>query len=72
MNGVRVWVDGAPVIDNWKPHETALDFAPLGGGHHDLRVQYYQGDGGTSSGGHVRGKDRSPGSLGRTGLIKGN
>ena len=37
-DGVRVWVDGALVIDDWKPHETALDFAPLAGGHHDLRV----------------------------------
>jgi nitrous oxidase accessory protein NosD len=44
-DGVRVWVDGALVIDNWKPHESALDFAPLKGGHHDLRVQYYQADG---------------------------
>jgi hypothetical protein len=44
-DGVRVWVDGVLVIDNWKPHETALDFATLAGGHHDIRVQYYQGDG---------------------------
>lgn len=44
-DGVRVWVDGVLVIDNWKPHESALDFATLSGGHHDLRVQYYQGDG---------------------------
>ena len=44
-DGVRVWVDGALVIDDWKPHETSLDFAPLTGGHHDIRVQYYQGDG---------------------------
>src|SRR2546423_6471319 len=44
-DGVRVWVDSVLVIDDWKPHETALDFAPLAGGHHDLKVQYYQGDG---------------------------
>ncbi|HEY5022611.1 MAG TPA: NosD domain-containing protein [Gemmatimonadaceae bacterium] len=44
-DGVRVWVDGTLVIDDWKPHESALDFATLNGGHHDLRVQYYQGDG---------------------------
>ena len=42
-NGIRVWVDSALVIDNWKPHESALDFAPLTGGHHDFRVQYYRG-----------------------------
>jgi hypothetical protein len=44
-DGIRVWVDSALVIDDWKPHETALDFATLSGGHHDIRVQYYQGDG---------------------------
>jgi len=44
-DGVRVWIDGSLVIDNWTPHESALDFAPLKGGHHDLRVQYYQADG---------------------------
>ncbi|MDQ6690230.1 MAG: right-handed parallel beta-helix repeat-containing protein [Gemmatimonadota bacterium] len=44
-DGIRVWVDSAMVVDNWKSHETALDFATLNGGHHDIRVQYYQGDG---------------------------
>ncbi|HEX9310341.1 MAG TPA: NosD domain-containing protein [Gemmatimonadaceae bacterium] len=44
-DGVRVWVDGTLVIYDWKPHESAIDSAPLIGGHHDLRVQYYQGDG---------------------------
>ncbi len=67
-DGVRVWVDGALVIDDWKPHETALDFAPLSGGHHDIRVQYYQGDGWYELRLEiVRGKDRSPGSPGAHG-----
>ncbi|MFL5488899.1 MAG: NosD domain-containing protein [Gemmatimonadaceae bacterium] len=44
-DGVRVWVDGALVIDNWKPHESAVDTTRLTGGHHELKVQYYQGDG---------------------------
>ena len=44
-DGVRVWVDSVLVIDNWAPHESALDFATLQGGHHNIRVQYYQGDG---------------------------
>ena len=67
-DGVRVWVDGALVIDDWKPHETALDFATLDGGHHDLRVQYYQGDGWYELRlDIVRGKDRSPGSPGAHG-----
>ena len=67
-DGVRVWVDGALVIDDWKPHETALDFASLAGGHHDLRVQYYQGDGWYELRlDIVKGKERSPGSPGAHG-----
>jgi len=67
-DGIRVWVDGALVIDDWKPHETALDFAALAGGHHDLRVQYYQGDGWYELRLEiVRGHDRSPGSPGAHG-----
>ena len=44
-DAVRVWMDGALLVDDWKPHESALDFAAVKGGHHNLRVQYYQGDG---------------------------
>jgi parallel beta-helix repeat protein len=44
-DGVRVWVDGALAIDHWAPHGSALDFASLGGGRHEIRVQYYQVDG---------------------------
>jgi nitrous oxidase accessory protein NosD len=67
-DGVRVWVDGALVIDDWKPHETSLDFAPLSGGHHDIRVQYYQGDGWYELRlDIIRGHDRSPGSPGSHG-----
>ncbi|MEA2760772.1 MAG: hypothetical protein QOD47_56 [Gemmatimonadaceae bacterium] len=62
-DGVRVWVDGALVIDDWKPHETAIDFAPIAGGHHDIRAQYYQGDGWYELRVDiVKGKERSPGS----------
>ena len=67
-DGIRVWVDSTLVIDNWKPHESALDFAPLTAGHHDIRVQYYQGDGWYELRlDIVRGKDRSPGSPGAHG-----
>jgi parallel beta-helix repeat protein len=67
-DGVRVWVDGALVIDNWTPHESALDFSAMQGGHHDLRVQYYQADGWYELRLEiVRGKDRSPGSPGAHG-----
>ncbi len=67
-DAVRVWVDSALVIDNWKPHESALDFAPLTGGRHDIRVQYYQSDGWYELRVDiVRGRDRSPGSPGAHG-----
>ena len=63
-DGVRVWVDGALVIDDWAPHESALDFAALNGGHHDIRVQYYQGDGWYELRlDIVKGRNRSPGSV---------
>ena len=41
-DGVRVWVDGRMVIDNWVPHEAKIDTATLGAGRHDIRVEYYQ------------------------------
>lgn len=44
-DAVRVWVDGQLVIDRWTPHESAVDYAPIAAGRHDLRVQYYQVDG---------------------------
>ncbi|HEY7232672.1 MAG TPA: right-handed parallel beta-helix repeat-containing protein [Gemmatimonadaceae bacterium] len=44
-DAIRVWVDDALVIDDWTPHESRVDVAPLGGGHHQLRVQYLQVDG---------------------------
>jgi len=44
-DAVRVWVDGALVIDAWDPHESRVDEAPIAAGRHDLRVAYYQNDG---------------------------
>jgi alpha-L-fucosidase len=41
-DAVRVWVDGALLIDNWTPHESAVDVAPLGAGRHELKVEYVQ------------------------------
>lgn len=41
-DAIRVWVDGRLVIDHWQPHETMPDYATLGGGAHDVRVQYVQ------------------------------
>ena len=62
-DGIRVWVDGKLMIQNWQPHESALDYAPLGGGHHELRVEYYQADGWYELRVDIlRGRDRSEGS----------
>ena len=46
-DGIRVWVDGKLVIERWSTHESTLDEAPLAGGRHELRVQYYQNGGWT-------------------------
>jgi parallel beta-helix repeat protein len=64
-DAVRVWVDGQLAVDNWKQHESAVDFVALDGGHHDLRVQYYQLDSWYELKVDIlRGGDRSPGSPG--------
>ncbi len=44
-DGIRVWVDGQLVIDNWSLHGTAVDHASLSGGAHDLMIRYFQIDG---------------------------
>lgn len=44
-DAIRVWVDDSLVIDNWKPHESAIDTASISPGEHRLRVEYYQVDG---------------------------
>jgi hypothetical protein len=46
-DAVRVWVDGALVIDRWDPHGSEVDYAAIAGGRHELRVLYYQADGWT-------------------------
>jgi hypothetical protein len=43
-DGVRVWVDGLPVIDAWydyAAHEVTADYALVAGNHH-VRVEYYE------------------------------
>jgi len=44
-DAVRVWIDGVLAIDDWTPHESQVDYAPLSAGKHDLRVEYRQVDG---------------------------
>lgn len=47
-DGVRLWVDGKPCIDNWTMG-TASDSATLelSANYHDLRLEYEQGEGGS-------------------------
>lgn len=64
-DAVRVWVDDALAINDWMPHESAVDVAPLAPGRHTLRVQYSQVDGWTELRlDIVRGTERSRGSPG--------
>jgi parallel beta-helix repeat protein len=64
-DGVRVWIDGRLAIDDWTPHESAVDVAALVGGTHDIRVEYYQVDGWTELRlDIVRGTQRAGGSPG--------
>ena len=44
-DGVRVWVDGRLVIDNWDVHGTEIDTAPIAGGAHRLKVEYFEASG---------------------------
>src|SRR6267143_1339518 len=64
-DAVRVWIDGTLAIDDWTPHESRVDYAPLLAGKHDLRVDYRQVDGWVELRvGVIRGSARSPGSPG--------
>jgi parallel beta-helix repeat protein len=63
--GIRAWVDGQLVIDDWAPHGAKVDYAPIAAGRHQLRVRYYQPEGWTELRAEViRGASRSPGSPG--------
>jgi glucose/arabinose dehydrogenase/N-acetylneuraminic acid mutarotase len=46
-DGVRVFADGAPVINNWTPHSLTFDTGDivLGAGTHTFVVEYFQGFG---------------------------
>jgi nitrous oxidase accessory protein NosD len=46
-DAIRVWVDGALVIDRWDPHGSEVDYAEISGGSREVRVRYYQADGWT-------------------------
>lgn len=43
--GVRLWVDGQLLIDNWKPHNSEVDSATIAlvaGQKYDVRLDYYE------------------------------
>ncbi|MEX2272802.1 MAG: right-handed parallel beta-helix repeat-containing protein [Vicinamibacterales bacterium] len=44
-DGVRVWVDGVLVIDNWDIHGSEIDTAVVSGGAHTIRVEYFEATG---------------------------
>lgn len=44
-DGIRVWVDGRLVIDRWNIHESAIDRAPIPGGRHQVKVEYFEATG---------------------------
>jgi len=46
-DGIRVFVDGSLVIDRWSVHESTPDTVPIAAGRHDIRVEFFQGDGWT-------------------------
>ena len=49
-DGIRVWIDGKPVIDDWTAHASKQDQGTiaLSSGQHDLKVEYYE-EGGEAS-----------------------
>ncbi len=44
-DGVRVWVDGRLVVDNWDVHGSEIDTARMSGGAHTLKVEYFEATG---------------------------
>jgi len=46
-DGIRVFVDDRPVIEDWTVHESRVLEVPLSAGRHRIRVEYFQLDGWT-------------------------
>jgi parallel beta-helix repeat protein len=44
-DGIRVFVDGQLVLEDWSVHESRVRETPLAAGKHEIRVEYFQGDG---------------------------
>ena len=48
-DGVRLWIDGTPVIDIWSGINNVNNVAPVllkAGSTHDIKIEYYEGSGG--------------------------
>ena len=41
-DGVRVWVDGTVVLNEWEPHESKVDRVEITGGRRRLKLEYYE------------------------------
>jgi nitrous oxidase accessory protein NosD len=41
-DAARVWMDGKILIDAWTPHESEVHTAPVPGGRHTFKVEYYE------------------------------
>ncbi len=51
-DGVRLWIDGKPVIDQWKPLDSADNGATVhleAGKTYDVRMEYFELDGGANA-----------------------
>lgn len=46
-DGIRVWVDGVRIIDNWTVHPETVDAVtvPLDAGQHEIRIEYFENTG---------------------------
>jgi hypothetical protein len=47
-DGVRLWLDGRPIIDNWTDHGTTSNVAKvdlIAGQIYSIRMEYYEGEG---------------------------
>jgi nitrous oxidase accessory protein NosD len=40
-DGVRVWMDGAMILDEWAPHESKVNLVAIRGGERRFKVEYY-------------------------------
>ncbi|MNC13715.1 Protective antigen precursor [compost metagenome] len=51
-DGVRLWVDGRLLIDQWMPQASELTSLPIAltnGENHDIRIEYFENDGGATA-----------------------